>query len=328
MGSNMATIRDVAKRAGVSVATVSNAITENRSVNSETRKKVLRAAKELNYTPNLIASSMITKKTNIIGIFFYNFTEKNFLPYSEFLKGVTQKCQRRGQRVLVYTDITEEQFHQGFVLGNEPIDAGIIFFPQEDEFRIKELKNANLPFVFVGKCDGFSFVDCENRNLTYRLTEKLIEAGHRRICFFNSNCHWSLTKDRHAGFVAALSAHGIDEKECVEYYDGNENVKRLEEAFSSGYRAFVAESPNMVRAVYDLCGREGLKIGKDVSVVFLGHDPQFDLITPLLTCAKLSYAKLGESAVELLEKGKKADEPLELFLEAEIVEGDSIARIR
>lgn len=324
----MATIREVAKRAGVSVATVSNAITENRSVNAETRARVLRAAKELNYKPNLMASSMVTKKTNIIGIFFYNFAEKNFLPYSEFLKGVTLTCQRRGQRVLVYTDVTEEQFHEGFILGNEPIDAGIIFFPQEDEFRANDLKYASLPFVFVGKCRGFSFVDCENKKLTYRLTKKLIDAGNRKICFFNSDPNWMLTKDRRAGFYAALDEAKIERKQCAEYNENYENCEIfLADAFERGFRAFVVESPRMVRAIYERCLRDGLRIGKDVSVVFLGYDPQFDLMTPSLTCAKLSYEELGQSAVELIERVKKINVPQEVYLEASVIAGNSIARM-
>ena len=326
----MVTIKDVAKYAGVSVATVSNALTENRSVGAETKEKVLRVAKELNYSPNMMASSMVTKKTNIIGVFLYNFVEKNFRPYSEFLKGVTQTCQRKGQRVLVYTDVTQAQFRAGFVMGHEPMDAGIIFFPQEDEFRAKDLENACLPFVFVGKCKDFSFVDCENRKLTKRMTNKLIEAGHRKICFFNSNKNWMLTKDRHDGFFSALKGAGISETDCLEYQlDENDNLETLFlEACAKGYRAFVVESPKMVRVVYEYCKKNHLQVGKDVSLVFLGYDPQFEFVTPSLVSARLSYEKLGEKALELLEKLSVKSKPCEYYLDPEIIDGDSVATVK
>lgn len=326
----MVTIRDVAKRAGVSVATVSNALTENRSVNADTRKKVLQIAKELNYSPNLIASSMVTKKTNIIGVFLYNFVEKNFLPYSEFLKGVMEKCQSSGQRVLIYSDVTEEQFRASFVMGHEPMDAGIIFFPQEDEFRAKDLKSACLPFVFVGKCEDFSFVDCENKKLTYNLTLKLIKAGHDHICFFNSDKNWALTQDRHEGFVSALTENGIGIENCLEYNIGKDDDAEMcfKESFEKGYRAFVVENPAMVRYIYDFCKQNGYGIGKDVSVVFLGYDTQFELVEPRLTCAKLSYEKLGVMALDLIEKIKIDNKPREKYLDAEIIEGNSIAKIK
>ena len=325
----MVTIRDVAKHAGVSVATVSNALTENRSVNAETKKKVLRVARELNYSPNVMASSMVTKKTNIIGVFLYNFVEKNFLPYSEFLKGVTQKCQSSGQRVLVYTDVTEQQLRAGFVMGQEPMDAGIIFFPQEDEFRANDLKSACLPFVFVGRSKEFSFVDCENKKLTRNLAQKLISAGHRRICFFNSDKNWALTQDRHDGFLQALAENGIALRDCAEYFlEKNQDAcKDLEDAFAAGFRAFMAESPNMVRCILKFCAARGLRIGPAGSLVFLGSGPRFEGVTPSLTCAKLSYEKLGEKALDLIEQIKEDKRTHCYFLDAEILEGESIARI-
>jgi len=324
----MVTIRDVAEHAGVSVATVSNALTENRGVNAETKKKVLKIAKELNYSPNLIASSLVTKKTNIIGVFLYNFVESNFLPYCEFLKGITKKCQQNGQRVLIYTDVTQEQFRASFVMGHDPIDAGIIFFPQEDEFRAKDLKNARLPFVFVGKSEEFSFVDCENIKLTYILTNKLISAGHKKICFINSDKKWLLSHDRHNGFVSALSENGLDESDCIEYYlNKNEKAdEKIKQAFDKGYRAFILESPNAVKFLYKICKENKLIVGKDVSVVFLGYDRQFEEFTPALTCAKVAYDKLGEMALDAI-KHMTNKKTRAYYMDAEIIEGNSIALI-
>lgn len=329
MESNMVTIKDVAEQAGVSVATVSNALTENRGVNAETKKKVLKIAKQLNYTPNLIATSLVTKKTNIIGIFLYNFVESNYLPYSEFLKGATQKCQQNGQRVLIYTDITEEQFKASFVMGHDPMDAGIIFFPQEDEFRAEDLKNARLPFVFVGKSKGFNFVDCENVKLTYKITKKLIYAGHKHICFVNSDKKWALSQDRHEGFAKALLESNIDLSECLEYnlYKNEKPNDKILQAINSGYRAFIVESPIAVMFLYKYCKDNELQIGKDISIVFLGHDSRFDTIYPSLTCAKVSYVRLGEMAIDVITQGDLNKKNRAYYLDAEIIEGESIANI-
>lgn len=329
----MSTIRDVAKIAGVSVATVSNAMTNNRCVNVDTRNKVIKIAKQLKYTPNLIASSMVTKKTNIFGVFLYDYAPKNFLAYSEFLSGVVNKCQQRGQRVLLYTDVTEDNLYSSFLHGREPIDGGIIFFPQADEFRANFLKNASIPFVFVGKSKGedFCYVDAENDKIAYNMTKLLLEAGHKKLAFFNTNAKWQISIDRMEGFSRAVAEYGLKISDSY-IYNSNNNQKEDEAALKKilerGYKAILSESPIIVEKIYKLAEQKSFIIGKDMSVAFLGYDYKFDFVKPSLTCAKLQYDILGENAAEILSNNISNEIQRKKFLlESKIIMGESIAKL-
>ncbi|WP_068268688.1 LacI family DNA-binding transcriptional regulator [Caviibacter abscessus] len=211
------TISDVAKRANVSIATVSR-VMSNSSVISESTKKIVRQAiEELKYIPNSIAQSLTNSNTNIIGIVLNSQDidplSNNF--FSEIISNISDKLLESGYYTLyIHCSNSEKEMNNIQALVNSNRVDGLIFLrAYEDETLFKYLKDVDFPFVIIGtpkKINNYLWVDNDNIKTSYYITKKMIEEGRRKICFLGGPQSLNVTKFRYCGYEKALHEYRIN----------------------------------------------------------------------------------------------------------------------
>jgi len=209
------TIRDVAKKAGVGVGTVSRVLNQSPSVSETTREKVLSAIAELKYTPSPIARRLSLGKTMTIGVITPFFTRSS---YVERLRGVESVLSQSEYDFIIYNVETVERRDQYFreIPRRERIDGMMIMsLPPTDE-DAQRFADAQVPTILVDAVHpNISQVIIDDVDGGYKATMHLIELGHRKISYLsdymkNSPFHFTPVQDRYQGYRNALAEAGID----------------------------------------------------------------------------------------------------------------------
>ena len=205
------TLKDVAERAGVSRAAVSRSFTDGASVSAKTRAKVEKAAAELGYSPNLLARSLTTRKTQLIGLVSNNFHNPVFLQIFDLL---TRGLQDLGLRPLLVNLSDEiDPARSVRMLRQYSVEGVIVASSHLPEGFARAFRDAGLPVVHAfGRATptpDVHVVGIDNGLAGRMAAETLIARGYRRIGFMGGPDQASTTQDRLAGFVAAAGAQGV-----------------------------------------------------------------------------------------------------------------------
>lgn len=205
----VATLKDVAELAGVSRSAVSRTFTEGASVSSKTRQKVERAAKKLGYSPNVLARSLTTRRTKMIGLVSNNFHNPIFLEvFNLFTKGL----QERGLRPLL-VNLSDEIDPQNSLqmLRQYNVDGVIVASSTLPPDFAEAFRAVSIPVVQTfGRYTSspkVHMVGIDNKNCGRMAAEHLLAKGYRRIGFLGGPESATSTQDRFEGFMAALNEH-------------------------------------------------------------------------------------------------------------------------
>lgn len=215
-GTRVATIRDVARRAGVSVATVSYVINGGpRPVAPETRERVLRAMEELDYHPNASARRLAFRRTECLGLFLAGLADSNFsTPYFlEYIRGISYVAEHQGYNVMLFT--TPQRFDRTSwrrLLRSSLVDGLLLLGSSIPDELILDLWAREFPAVLIarripGHTGYCVFQDYEQS--AYEATRHLIERGYRRIGFLGQALQLSYGQERLRGYQRALAEAGI-----------------------------------------------------------------------------------------------------------------------
>lgn len=205
----MATCREVAKLAGVSTATVSRAFKSGSSINDETQKKILDAAAQLNYVPNLLARGLKSKKSNIIGLIVSDI-DNPF--YSVVIQNIEAELKKMNYRIIMlFSNENEQQEIENLnILLSSRVD-GIIFTPVSKKNRamIESVKQYNIPILQLYRIayDDIDSLIIDDEKGAYMATKHLIQNGHSRILLISENA--TLPPNRENGFCRAFSDSGM-----------------------------------------------------------------------------------------------------------------------
>ncbi|ALC81890.1 MULTISPECIES: LacI family DNA-binding transcriptional regulator [Bacillus] len=309
----MATIKDVAERAGVSKGTVSNVFSGKRPISNDVRERVLKAARELNYRANYLARSLAVQETKIISLSMVRGSNK-FSPFHlSLLNGVLNECTEHGYRLLVNKLLDETAEKQEFAAA-DPIDGEIILDPSESDLRIHERLKQEIPFVLIGKpADNFetaiSYVDNDNQQIAFQITCHLLELGHKDILFVNSGKERTVSKEREKGYKKALEDHALTFRQGMVKYK-IKNLSSQEFAYETMMDMFqshepltavITDSDQMALGVYQAARDSGITIPKDLSVISFSNDVAYlDHFTPSLSFVNLHSELLGKEAARAL----------------------------
>lgn len=312
------TIKEVAKLAGVSPSTVSRVISDSPRISDETKKVVREAMDELGYHPNAIARSLVSKATNSIGIVMPQSTERAFLNpfFSQALSGVSAAAHEQGYCILLSTGKTEkEQLEsiQNIVMGGR-VDGVIVMYSSVDNAVMDALKKLRTPFVVIGKplkAKGTLYVDNDNVDSSFKVTEKLIKNGHNRIAFISGSFKFVVSLDRLDGYMHALKKYNIPFKkeyilELSEFlkegaYDRTKQLLSLKERPT----ALVVTDDVMAFGAMDAIKESGLRIPEDIEIMSFNNVPAAELTSPSLTSVDIDAFALGyESSKLIIEKIK------------------------
>jgi LacI family transcriptional regulator len=295
------TIADVATRAGVSIATVSRVMNGRYGVAAPTIDRVQEVIDELGYESSLVARSLRSQRTNVIGILV-----SDIEPFSaELLKGVAKALRDSEYELVIYSGLSgREGWERRYLsrLGGTLADGIILVAPTVVEV------NASHPVVAVDPHLGGSFlptVDAQNFEGAVAATEHLLELGHRRIGFLGGRADLESARRREAGYRSALEAAGIAfDPELVQAGGFTEETA----AAPAHALLTLADRPTAIFAANDLSAiqvirtadRLGIEVPSGLSVVGFDNIPESALTDPPLTTVDQSIQGLGHEAVRLL----------------------------
>ena len=308
----MATIKDVAKLAGVSFKTVSRVINRSPHVRDEIRQKVLRAADTLEYRPHHYARHMRTQRSKVFAFLSDDIATTPFA--GQIIQGAQEAAWQREMLLLTFSTAGDPAMEKAAVeMAIERGVEGIIFATMYHRL-VQVPKDAfRLPLVLV---------DCFARNFPVRsvvpdevngghlATKLLLEKGHRRIAMINADQKYPAAAGRFNGYRQALEGFGIPvEPELIRtggwwQDDGYEHALALLELKPVPTAIFCA-TDRIAMGVYDALKEKGLRIPNDVSVV--GFDNQELLAAhsrPPLTTIRIPYFEMGSWAVDQLTEGE------------------------
>lgn len=310
-----ATIRDVAKRAEVSISTVSNYLNGNYgNMSVRTRDRVAEAIETLRYFPSLGAQALPRKrKTRTVCIVIPHDVDYTFhhTYFAEVMRGISQVFDSRSFRAMILTikdrNPKEIAYLRGLTRG---IVDGILFFDLEerDPF-VQEFGTSSIPVMFVGRVEeGVTrYVDNDVENGAAEATRHLLELGHRRIGLLAGPESLMFTRQLVAGYLAACETAGDPAQGRVVYGDFSEasglNAARSLYEGHPDTTAIFAASGKQAVGFLEYARRVKLAVPADVSLVSFGHHPVVGLRGESLT-----YVDQPEVEVGILVAAKLLDQ--------------------
>lgn len=312
----MATIKDVAKLAQVSVATVSRVINEEENVKLETKKKVRNAIKALNYTPNLLGRNLRRSRTKNILVLLPTISNPF---YSGVIKGIKSKADEEGYSMMISITDSEKEIEKNAMkmLTTRLVDGIILFAPRLSATMLTKIARG-YPIV---QCSEYiegsntSIVSIDNLQAAYEATKYLISLGHTQIAMIGNDEGYTSAALREKGFRQALAECQIDLRpDFVQYtkysYKGGEEackaLMRLEETPTA---IFTIADSMAVGAVKEIKGR-GLVVGKDIDVIGFDDTTITKVYSPTISTIAQPRVLMGREAMQLiLQKIEDIDSP-------------------
>ncbi len=307
------TIRDIAKRVGKSITTVSRALHDYDDVSPRTKELVRQAAQEMGYTPNILAQRLRKQRSDSIGFIIPTFGPRFSDPFfSEFLAGIGNRAAASGYDLLVSTRAPGEQEMFAFrsnVRGKR-VDGFIIVRTRQQDARIAYLLEAGYPFVAFGRTrDGldFPYVDEDSTHGMFLAVEHLIRLGHRRIACIASPEEYTFSGYRLEGFRQALREAGLQPEETyLRRGDLTEGAGRRQ----ASQLLDLPIRPTAIAACNDLMAlgaiaairERGLNVGTDIAVTGFDDIPIAEHSYPPLTTVHQPIYQIGSMVCEMLIK--------------------------
>ncbi|HEX2907011.1 MAG TPA: LacI family DNA-binding transcriptional regulator [Phototrophicaceae bacterium] len=312
------TLHDVARHCDVSYQTVSRVVNNDPHVAKETRRRVLRAIKELNYQPNRVARSLVTQRSNLIEVI--TFGGQHYGP-AQMVTHVEQAARQRGYNLILtnITRMTLEEIQAAIhSLSGRLIDGFILVTPVVG-VGYEELAEicGNIPFVMIDAPQQSTApsVVINQRYGSQLATQHLIDLGHREICEISGPMNWHGAVARHESWQQTLEAAAITPGLSVEGnwtpIGGYEATCRLL-ASGAHFTGLVVGNDQMALGAMRALREHHLRIPEDISVVGFDDIPEAICFEPPLTTVHQDFAALGRQAVEyLLDLMNRVDTPLQ-----------------
>jgi len=302
----MVTIKDVAREAGVSVATVSRVHNESRLVNAETRRRVREVAARLGYTPHGAARSLITSRTSTIGVLLPDVYGEFF---SEVIRGIDQTAQRHGYHLLISSSHDDEREIDAALRSMRGrVDGLIVMSPDMDARAAVRCLPENFPVVLLNCATNVGNVNAigiENFEGARAMVRHFVARGHRRIAIIAGAERNFDAAERLRGYRAALREAGIRPRAAWEVqgdfgeHSGHRAVGTLLAAHPRPTAVFAANDSMAIGALSAL--REaGVRVPEDVAVAGFDDIPMARYMSPPLTSVHVDISRLGERATERL----------------------------
>ncbi len=306
--SDAVTIHEVARHAGVSPMTVSRVMNGNSNVREATRELVMRAVKELNYTPNPAARSLAAAQGTRIGLIY---TNPSGAYLSELLIGALDGASRSATQLVLDTWANISPSNERAAARKLAASvAGVILPPPlcESKAISAEFVAAGVPVVAVASGrfqPELSCVRIDDFRAAQEMTQHLIEHGHTRIAFIKGHPNQTASARRYEGFQAAMQDAGITidaglvHQGYFTYRSGLEATEKLL-ARKKPPTAIFASNDDMAAAAISVAHRRSLDVPRDLSVVGFDDTPTATTVWPELTTIRQPIAAMGASSVELL----------------------------
>ncbi|MDI6402170.1 LacI family DNA-binding transcriptional regulator [Balneolaceae bacterium ANBcel3] len=321
-GTNV-TLKEVAKALGLSTMTISRVVNDRPNVDEQTRQKVLEKAREMGYTPNHVAKSLVSSKTYTIGVIIPEITHA-FFP--EVVRGIEEETYDKKYQLFLVNAAESYEREKNAILSlrSKRVDGLLVSSCQADpDYAFyKQVIDSGMPFVFFDRCIegiGASCVSVDDEAGAMRAVEHLIGYGYRNIVHLCGPKDVSVGQKRLNGYLTAMKKHGLEVKQDWIADSGFQE--------SGGYQAMKemldlpeGERPRAVFAVndpvaigaMDAIREKGLSIPDDIAIVGFTDDVRAGLIaTPLTTMHQPAYEVGKKAARKLIHTIENREEPVE-----------------
>lgn len=334
-GSGRVTVTDIAAAAGVSVMTVSRALSGKGYVAEATRAKVQQMAQSMGYVANLGAKAMKGGRTRVLGLLVTDFQSPVI---AAIINAISRVVKQAGLDLLLYDIATpdgDSARPEIVPLMSSLCDGLLLILPGQQAEQLAQFQRAKIPVVLVNYWRSptpVPVVRADNYEGAFALTQHLLALGHRRIGFIRGTAHSGQSPERERGYLAALAAAGIEADPAL--------IAQGDFGQRSGFDAgcallALAEPPTaifgandlMALGVLDAARQAGLAVPSQLSVAGFDDIPAAAHSFPALTTVRQDYEQLGDSAVRLLlqhiEHGSQRGMRIEL--QSHLVTRDSTA---
>lgn len=325
------TMKEIAKKLGVSVSTISRALQDSPELHPETKRKIVEMAKEMNYQPNLLAQSLRISRTKTLGVIVPEITSHFF---GSCVSGIQDTANSRGYNVMICqsNESIEQEKANIKSLVSSQVDGLLISLSRETNHyeHLYELYDREIPFVLFDRVNEdipVSKITFNDIGGAYQVTKYLLETGCRRIMYVSGPEDLYISKKRKEGYLRALSEYGLgEEADLIKITDlTNEgNVRAAQEIAAMNPRpeaVFCMIDPLAVD-VLTVWKSMGIKIPEDISLAGFTNNPTSAVVEPPLTTVSQPGYEMGKLSVShLLDQldGVASDDPISIVLETTLV---------
>jgi LacI family transcriptional regulator len=304
------TIKDIAKLAGVSIATVSRVVNGRDDVSAETRNAVQRIVREHGYTPNRSARKLSGGRTGLVGVTLPLIAPAYF---SLIIAGAARALYERDLRIVL---CPTEHHHEREIsllerLMHGTTDGGLLVLPEESNHELRILRSHGYRFVVIDPLkpvdDEIAAVSAANSAGADQGVRHLIALGHRRIGAITGPAGWVATEERLRGYHSALAGAGIQPDPSLvtesnfEIDGGRAATARLLQ-LPDPPTAIFAFNDNLAIGALQEARARGLRLPEQLSVVGFDDTGEASIVTPALTTLRQPLAEMGRMAVSLLTR--------------------------
>jgi LacI family transcriptional regulator len=300
------TIRDVARRAGVSISTVSRVLNDTCPVGEDKRRSVVEAAQALGYRPNPAARSLLGKKTGGLGVLLPYVSGEFF---AELLNGLDEAAQEEGVFLVVSTSHGHvDEFNAAIHAMDRRVDGLIVMAPEMEAPGIESIVASRTPVSFINthveglRADVFNF---DNYGGSHALTQHLLGLGHRRIAIVRGPAGAGDAEERVRGYRAAMAEAGLPDTSALEFggdYTQAAGVEAAKAVLDTNPRptAIVAANDYCASGVLSALNERGVAIPAEMAVTGFDGVTSSQYTLPPLTTMRAPVREVGYQAFRRL----------------------------
>lgn len=318
---------DVAKKAGVSQTTVSRVLNKHPQIREETRTKVLLAIKELEFSPNQVARSMVMKRTKTIGLIVGDISNPF---YAEAAKVIITKAGELGYDVIITdTNYCFDDFEKTLkTLVEKCVDGILIANIHHKNSMVNELE---LPVVYFNRKaekEDNHYISVDNKKGIFLAVQHLVELGHKDIAFLTYPPLFPSFLERFHGYLSAVEIFDLRRDPSLIYERGlsHEDIYQfVSDSLSRNDRptGFITTTDQQAMSVMDAVSRLGFRIPQDISIVGFGNIEISSHPYIGLTSVSIHKREMASSAlkalISLIEKKKEDRSPIQVIMDPELV---------
>lgn len=306
------TIKDVARRAGVSPSTVSRVIADHPRISPDTKERVRAIMAELGYYPNAIARSLVNQTSNSIGVIRSRLTEESFANpfFPAVIQGISSVAHKHKLNLVLSTSHSFEQEDEECLnlLRQRRVDGVILLASHRNDQLIPRLAQGGFPFVLIGRYEGpeeINWVNNDNVQDAKTAVRYLLDKGHHQIACLDGDPRYVVSTDRLLGYKLALQERQVKlDAELVEHsefsVDGGYVATLRLLAKGKNFTAIFAVDDLMAIGAMRALQERGVVIGKEVAVVGFNNTILGAYVQPALTSVCVPIYELGQISVQML----------------------------
>ncbi|MBN2619106.1 MAG: LacI family DNA-binding transcriptional regulator [Spirochaetales bacterium] len=316
MNNEKLTIKDIAELAQVSKGTVSKALNNQPGVGKETKERILKLIKQLDFHPNSAAQALASNKTENLGLFIphLSYNEISGSYWAAIISGIVEQANKFGYNILLFTIEEGADLYSAYnlLLKKKRVDGFIVGTELLDTRSISALCISKIPFILLGKNSMLNhfYVDINNYKASFEMTKYMIGFGYKRIALLASPEKLSYSKPRIQGYLDAIKEEGLDFSFHISSpYTKKDSYAAIDIIMKQKPDAlFVGSGGDSILHTIDKFNELNIKVPEFGLAAFDDYI-YMDYISPKITTIRQPFLDLGSSSVEMLTQMIEKGEP-------------------